>query len=52
MEVSYRTNGLRKLASKAARRQKELGAVRAKNFEKRISELLAAECLEDLRFLP
>jgi proteic killer suppression protein len=52
MKITYRTNKLKKIASKAATRQKELGSVRAKNFEKRISELLAATCLEDLRYLP
>lgn len=40
------------MASQAAMRQKMLGVVRAKSFEKRISELKAAACLEDLRHLP
>ena len=40
------------MASKSSERQKKLGAVRAKNFENRISELKAANCLEDLRNLP
>lgn len=52
MKINYRTNKLKKIASKSATRQKELGTVRAKNFEKRISELKNAHCLEDLRFLP
>jgi proteic killer suppression protein len=52
MKITYRTNKLKKIASKAATRQKELGTVRAKNFEKRITELKYANCLEDLRHLP
>ncbi len=50
--VKYRTRKLEKLASNAKARRKELGDIRAKNFEKRISELRAADCLEDLRYLP
>jgi len=52
MEITYRTKKLQKIASKAAARQKELGTIRANNFEKRISELKSAACLEDLRHLP
>lgn len=52
MKITYQTNKLKKIASKAATRQKELGTIRAKNFEKRISELSAATCLEDIRHLP
>ena len=40
------------MASSNKVRRKELGEVRAKNFEKRISELKAANCLEDIRYLP
>lgn len=52
MKITYRTKKLQKIASKAATRQKELGSVRAKNFEKRITELKNANCLEDIRYLP
>lgn len=52
LEVTYKTNKLEKIASKSKVRQKELGTIRAKNFESRIDELKAAECLEDIRFLP
>lgn len=52
MEINYRTRKLERLSLKNSTRQKELGQIRAKNFEKRISELSAAECLEDLRHLP
>lgn len=52
MKVSYKTKKLEKIASKASERQKKLGTIRAKNFEKRISELKSAVCLEDIRYLP
>ena len=52
IQVWYRTNKLKKIASNQKKRLKELGEIRAKNFEKRISELKAANCLEDLRYLP
>jgi len=43
---------MEKMASKSSERQKKLGTIRAKNFEKRISELKSAVCLEDIRHLP
>ena len=52
MEVTYRTTKLRKLAASSRALSAELGPVCAKKFEQRISEFMAADCLEDLRHLP
>ena len=52
MEVTYRTTKLQKLAANSRALSAELGPVCAKKFEQRISEFLAADCLEDLRHLP
>lgn len=52
MEVTYQNRKMEKLAGDSRKRLKEMGKVRAERFEKRISELKAATCLEDLRFLP
>ncbi|MDZ4815469.1 MAG: killer suppression protein [Verrucomicrobiota bacterium] len=52
MEVTYRTTKLQKLASNSHKLKAELGPVCAKKFEQRISEFMAADCLEDLRPLP
>jgi proteic killer suppression protein len=52
VEISYRTKKLEKLASNSKERLRKLGKQRADRFEKRISELKAATCLEDLRHMP
>lgn len=52
MEVTYRTTKLQKLATNSRAMSAELGPVCAKKFEQRISEFMAADCLEDLRHLP
>ena len=52
MDVFYRTNKLKKLAEDPKALAKKLGPVCAKKFRQRISEFLAAHCLEDLRNLP
>ena len=52
MEVTYQNRKLKKLAGDAKKRHKEMGKKRAERFEKRISELKAANCLEDLRHFP
>ncbi len=52
MEVTYRTSKLPKLAGSKKALSAELGTVCAKKFEQRISEFIAADCLEDLRHLP
>lgn len=52
MEVTYRTSKLRKLAENKKALISELGPDCAKRFERRISEFMAADCLEDLRHLP
>lgn len=49
MLISFRTNKLQKLAEQEKERAKRLGPVCAKKFQQRISELMAARCLEDLR---
>lgn len=52
MEVSYQTQKLEKLAGDLKKAVKTLGPICAKKFHQRISEFLAADCLEDLRHLP
>jgi plasmid maintenance system killer protein len=49
MVISFRNNKLQKLAEQEKERAKKLGPVCAKKFQQRISELMAAGCLEDLR---
>lgn len=49
MLLTFRTNKLQKLAEQEKERAKRLGPECAKKFQKRISELMAARCLEDLR---
>ncbi len=51
MEVTYQSRKLEKLAGDSRKRLKEMGKLRAERFEKRISELKNANCLEDLRHL-
>lgn len=52
MEVSYQTQKIEKLATDPKKAVKTLGPVCSKKFQQRISEFLAADCLEDLRYLP
>ncbi len=52
MEVHYLTKKLEKLAEDPRALGKKLGPVCAKKFKQRISEFIAADCLEDLRYLP
>lgn len=52
MEVNYRISKLKKLAANSRALSAELGPICAKKFEQRISEFMAADCLEDLRHLP
>ena len=52
MEVTYRTTKLQKMASSQKNLTAELGPVCGKKFGQRISEFMAADCLEDLRHLP
>jgi toxin HigB-1 len=49
MVLTFRTNKLRKLAEQQKERVKRLGPECAKKFQQRISELMAAKSLEDLR---
>lgn len=52
MEVHYQTTKLKKFADDPLVLKKKFGPVCAKKFQQRISEFVAANCLEDLRHLP
>ena len=52
MKLTFRTKKLEKLANDYRKCQKELGNVQAKQFNKRLNDLLIAEALEDVRALP
>ena len=52
MDINFRNNKLLKCANQERYAQKELGMDRAKKFLKRLLELQAASCLEDVRQLP
>jgi plasmid maintenance system killer protein len=49
MQLTFRNNKLQKLAEQGKQRTKTLGPECAKKFQQRITELMAAKCLEDLR---
>lgn len=52
MDVAFKNRKLEKLAANQKERVKKLGPENARRFQQRISELLAATCLEDLRHAP
>ena len=52
MDVTYKTKELQKYAEDQKYSIKKLGDVRSKQYTRRISDLLAAETLEDVRYLP
>jgi toxin HigB-1 len=52
MDVNFSNRKLQKCANEERRAQTELGDQRAKRFLKRLTELRAATCLEDVRNLP
>lgn len=52
MEVSFGTQKLQKLCNNDKKLKGEYGAVCAKKIQRRLAELSAAVCLEDLRYLP
>ena len=52
MDITFNNKKLEKLANDDRKMLKELGAIRAKFFIKRLSQLRAARTLEDVRFLP
>lgn len=52
MEISFKTKKLEKLANDDKKRQRELGALRAELYGRRLDDLRTATTLEDVRFLP
>ena len=52
MNVTFKTNKLKKLANDYSKCQREMGAIRAKWFQKRLNDLIDAETLEDVKHLP
>ncbi len=52
MIVTFADNKLKKYAENESMCRKKLGELRAKLYLKRLGDLLAAETLEDVRYLP
>lgn len=52
MDIAFRDRKLLKCANEHRTAVKTLGPQRADRFQKRLTELRAADCLEDLRSLP
>jgi proteic killer suppression protein len=52
VKISFGDKKLEKLANDYRKCQKELGQKRAKLFNRRLSDLLNAQTLEDVRYLP
>lgn len=52
MEIRFATRKLRKLCNSGKKMRGDLGSTCAAKLERRLAELSAAECLEDLRNLP
>lgn len=52
MDISFRTSKLRKTLTKAKKRRRTYGTNSAKKIKRRLDDLRAAECLEDMRHLP
>ncbi len=52
VEITFNDKKLRKIANDDREMQKELGTRRAKLFRRRLTQLRAAETLEDVRALP
>lgn len=52
MNISFGNKKLEKLANDFRKCQKEFGPIRAKLYNKRLSDLLNAQTLEDVRYLP
>ncbi len=52
MDVTYKNNKLRKCAEDERYSIKTLGSTRSKLFQMRVGDLLAADSLEDVRYLP
>ena len=52
MDLTYKNNQLRKYAEDAKFSVRKLGPKRSKLYLERIGDLMAAETLEDVRYLP
>lgn len=52
MEISFATAKLQKLCNSDSKLRGEFGPVCAKKIQRRLAEMKAANCLEDLRHLP
>jgi proteic killer suppression protein len=52
VNISFGNKKLEKLANDFRKCQKEFGPIRAKLYNKRLSDLLNAQTLEDVRYLP
>ena len=52
MDITFSNNKLKKYAENASTCKKKLGEVRSKLYMVRLRDLLSAETLEDVRYLP
>ena len=52
MQISFATQKLQKICNNDKKMRGEFGVIGSERLRRRLDELLAAECLEDLRNLP
>ena len=52
MDINFATSSLRKLCNKKKKARRKLGAQNAATLRKRLDDLRAVACLEDMRHLP
>ena len=52
MKITFKDNKLKKIANDYKKCQKEMGQIRAKQYNKRLGDLKNACTLEDIRHLP
>lgn len=52
MDIIFNTSKMRKICNSAEMMRKEFGGPRAQLLQKRLVDMGAADCLEDLRLLP
>jgi len=52
LDISFKTNKLRKCANNDVEAVKRLGPKRAALFKRRLDDLMDSHCLEDVRYLP
>lgn len=52
MDILFKTNQLQKICNDYKLMQRKLGDERAKRLKRRLDDMRAASCLEDLRTLP